>query len=95
MVAAVPRHGTDGNDHPVDVPRLAARLDVAGAFVQQPIRWLRAITDYRVTITVGPNFSLDLCANALIDDEAMDLDLSSVKELYCGAEPIHTDTPSF
>jgi len=30
-------------------------------FVQQPLRWLQAITDYRVSITVGPNFSLDMC----------------------------------
>ena len=32
-------------------------------FVQAPRRWLEAITDYRVTITVGPNFSLDLCSD--------------------------------
>jgi acyl-CoA synthetase (AMP-forming)/AMP-acid ligase II len=61
-------------------------------FVQQPIRYLKAISDYGVSITVGPNFSLDLCADALSDDEAKDLDLSTVRELYCGAEPIRTDT---
>ena len=61
-------------------------------FVQQPIRWLQAISDYRVSITVGPNFSLDLCADALSDNDGKDLDLSTVKELYCGAEPIRTDT---
>jgi acyl-CoA synthetase (AMP-forming)/AMP-acid ligase II len=61
-------------------------------FVQQPRRWLKAITDYRVSITVGPNFSLDLCADALRDDGAEDLDLSTVRELYCGAEPIFADT---
>jgi acyl-CoA synthetase (AMP-forming)/AMP-acid ligase II len=61
-------------------------------FVQQPRRWLQAITDYRVSITVGPNFSLDLCADALADKDFGDLDLSTVKELYCGAEPIHAET---
>jgi acyl-CoA synthetase (AMP-forming)/AMP-acid ligase II len=61
-------------------------------FIQQPRRWLKAITDYRVSTTVGPNFSLDLCADAVIDDDAEDLDLSTVKQLYCGAEPIHADT---
>ncbi len=61
-------------------------------FVQEPRRWLQAITDYKVSITVGPNFSLDLCADALADNEVDDLDLSTVKELYCGAEPIHADT---
>jgi acyl-CoA synthetase (AMP-forming)/AMP-acid ligase II len=64
-------------------------------FIQSPLRWLRAITDYRVTITVGPNFSLDLCSDALNDKDitdTADLDLSTVKELYCGAEPISADT---
>jgi acyl-CoA synthetase (AMP-forming)/AMP-acid ligase II len=61
-------------------------------FIQQPRRWLEAINDYGVTITVGPNFSLDLCAQALKDDETNDLDLSTVRELYCGAEPISADT---
>jgi acyl-CoA synthetase (AMP-forming)/AMP-acid ligase II len=61
-------------------------------FVQQPRRWLQAISDYRVMTTVGPNFSLDLCAQALNDEAANDLDLSSVRQLYCGAEPIHADT---
>jgi acyl-CoA synthetase (AMP-forming)/AMP-acid ligase II len=60
-------------------------------FVQEPRRWLKAITDYRVTITVGPNFSLDLCADAARDESA-DLDLSTVRELYCGAEPISVAT---
>jgi acyl-CoA synthetase (AMP-forming)/AMP-acid ligase II len=61
-------------------------------FIQQPRRWLQAITEYRVSITVGPNFSLDLCADALGDEQTADLDLSTVKELYCGAEPISADT---
>ena len=61
-------------------------------FVQSPRRWLEAITDYKVTIAVGPNFSLDMCADALSDDEAKDLDLSTLQRLYCGAEPISVDT---
>jgi acyl-CoA synthetase (AMP-forming)/AMP-acid ligase II len=61
-------------------------------FVQQPRRWLQAISDYRVMTTVGPNFSLDLCAEVLIDEEIDGLDLSSVQQLYCGAEPIHAET---
>ena len=34
-------------------------------FMQQPRRWLEAITAYRVSITVGPNFSLDAAVEAL------------------------------
>jgi acyl-CoA synthetase (AMP-forming)/AMP-acid ligase II len=55
-------------------------------FIQEPRRWLQVITDFGVTTTVGPNFSLDLCTSALSGDPG--LDLSSVNELYCGAEPV-------
>jgi acyl-CoA synthetase (AMP-forming)/AMP-acid ligase II len=61
-------------------------------FVQSPRRWLEAITDYKVTITVGPNFSLDMCADVLADEEGWGLDLSSLERLYCGAEPINVET---
>ena len=92
MVAALSRHGTDGNDHHVDVPGCAAGPDVADALRSDPRRWLKAITDYRVTITVGPNFSLDMCSDVLAGGDNTDLDLSTVKRLYCGAEPISADT---
>ncbi|WP_158240378.1 fatty acyl-AMP ligase [Mycobacterium hubeiense] len=61
-------------------------------FVQQPLRWLQAIDDYGVSITVGPNFSLALCAEALCDEAVGELDLSTVRQWYCGAEPISADT---
>jgi acyl-CoA synthetase (AMP-forming)/AMP-acid ligase II len=61
-------------------------------FVQDPRRWLKAITDYRASVTVGPNFALDLCADVVMREETEDLDLSTVKELFCGAEPIHAGT---
>ena len=61
-------------------------------FVQSPRRWLEAITDYRATIVVGPNFSLDLCSAALSAEDATGLDLSTVQRFYCGAEPISADT---
>jgi acyl-CoA synthetase (AMP-forming)/AMP-acid ligase II len=61
-------------------------------FVQDPLRWLKAISDYGVSITVGPNFSLDMCSDALSKTEIGDLDLSTVERLYCGAEPISTET---
>lgn len=61
-------------------------------FVQQPLRWLKAISDYKVTTTAGPNFSLDLCSDALTNENTTDLDLSAVEQLYCGAEPVSADT---
>jgi acyl-CoA synthetase (AMP-forming)/AMP-acid ligase II len=61
-------------------------------FIQQPLRWLKAISDYGVTIAVGPNFSLDLCSDALGGEDTEGLDLSTIQRMYCGAEPISADT---
>jgi acyl-CoA synthetase (AMP-forming)/AMP-acid ligase II len=61
-------------------------------FVQSPRRWLEAITHYKVTITVGPNFSLDMCSDVLAGGDNTELDLSTLERLYCGAEPISVDT---
>lgn len=57
-------------------------------FVQQPYRWLKAITDYGVTISVAPNFALDMCVDTITDDEVQTLDLRTLDQLYCGAEPV-------
>lgn len=57
-------------------------------FVQNPVRWLRAVDRYRVTVTVAPNFALDLCTRAIDEESLAGLDLSSLTELFCGAEPI-------
>jgi acyl-CoA synthetase (AMP-forming)/AMP-acid ligase II len=61
-------------------------------FVQQPYRWLKAITDYGVTISVAPNFALDMCVDTVTDEEIQSLDLSALRQLYCGAEPVRKAT---
>jgi len=60
----------------------------AAHFVQSPVRWLRTIHRYGVTVTVAPNFALDLCTRAIADEDLAGIDLSTVTELFCGAEPI-------
>ncbi len=62
------------------------------AFLQKPVRWLRAITRYRVTISGGPNFAYDLCAQKVTDEEMHGLDLSSWDVAFNGAEPIRAAT---
>ena len=57
-------------------------------FVQQPYRWLKAISEYGVTISVSPNFALDMCVETITDEELQTLDLSTLRQLYCGAEPV-------
>ncbi|MFI0820102.1 AMP-binding protein [Streptomyces sp. NPDC021098] len=61
-------------------------------FVQQPARWLRAITEHRVTITVAPNFAFQLCADAVDEEDLAGVDLSSLRHVFCGSEPIVLDT---
>ncbi len=62
------------------------------AFLQKPVRWLRAITRYRATVSGGPNFAYDLCAQKITDEELEGLDLSSWQVAFNGAEPIRPAT---
>jgi len=57
-------------------------------FVQSPYRWLKAISQYRVTTSVAPNFALDLCVDSISDEEVATLDLSCLRQVFCGAEPV-------
>jgi len=62
------------------------------AFLQRPLRWLEAISHYRVTISGGPNFAYDLCVRKATPEQVAALDLSSWKLAFNGAEPIRADT---
>ena len=62
------------------------------AFLQKPVRWLKAISKYRGTHGGGPNFAFDLCVNGISGEEKQGIDLSSMDTLYCGAEPIRKTT---
>ncbi|WP_413805554.1 fatty acyl-AMP ligase [Streptomyces sp. OE57] len=62
------------------------------AFIQQPVRWLRALTAHRATHTVSPNFGLDLCVNRVAGRHREGLDLSSLRCLVNGSEPVRATT---
>ncbi|MEO1506831.1 MAG: beta-ketoacyl synthase N-terminal-like domain-containing protein [Cyanobacteria bacterium J06633_23] len=62
------------------------------AFLQQPIRWLQAITKFQADINGGPNFAYELCLSRIKPEALLDLDLSSWNVAFCGAEPIRADT---
>jgi acyl transferase domain-containing protein/acyl-CoA synthetase (AMP-forming)/AMP-acid ligase II/acyl carrier protein len=61
-------------------------------FLQRPIRWLNAVTRYKATTMVAPNFAYDLCVEKISAEQRESLDLSSVKVALCGAEPVRPDT---
>jgi acyl-CoA synthetase (AMP-forming)/AMP-acid ligase II len=58
------------------------------SFLRRPIRWLQAIDRYRATITVAPNFSYELLARRVSDDDLSGLDLSTLRVALNGAEPV-------
>ena len=62
------------------------------AFLQSPIRWLRAISKYRGVGTTAPNFAYDLCVTGTTPGQREGLDLSSWVGAWNGAEPIRADT---
>ena len=61
-------------------------------FLQKPVRWLRAISDYKADISGGPNFAYDLCVNKVTPEEARRLDLSSWTLAFNGSEAIRAET---
>ncbi|MEU7139641.1 fatty acyl-AMP ligase [Nocardia sp. NPDC046473] len=60
-------------------------------FAKRPIRWLRAVSDYRAGITGGPNFGLALSVSATTPQERAGLDLSGLDMLLNGSEPIRPE----
>ncbi|MGB3292557.1 MAG: type I polyketide synthase [Phormidesmis sp.] len=62
------------------------------AFLQKPLRWLQAISDYGATTSGGPNFAYDLCLKKIKPDQLDNIDLSTWKVAFTGAEPIRSET---
>ncbi len=62
------------------------------AFLENPIRWLQAISRYKGTTSGGPNFSYDLCIRKITAEQRESLDLSSWNIAFNGAEPIRAET---
>ena len=61
-------------------------------FLARPARWLWAVHEQRGTLTAGPNFAFELCLRKIDDAELEGLDLSCVRMLFNGAEPVHAST---
>ena len=62
------------------------------SFLQRPIRWLRAISNYKATHSAAPNFAYELCLRKIKPEERENLDLSSWIAAVNGAEPIRKET---
>jgi acyl carrier protein len=62
------------------------------AFLARPVRWLRAVSAHRATISAAPNFAFEICASRIDDRELAGLDLSSWRWAFNGAEAVSADT---
>lgn len=60
------------------------------AFIQKPVRWLKAISTFSATASGGPNFAYQQCVDKVSD--LSDLDLSSWVYAFNGSEPINPNT---
>ncbi len=62
------------------------------AFLQRPLNWLRAISDYRAEVSGGPNFGYELCVSRYRAEAMEGIDLSSWRVAVNGAEPVRDGT---
>jgi acyl-CoA synthetase (AMP-forming)/AMP-acid ligase II/acyl carrier protein len=62
------------------------------AFLQKPLRWLQAISQYGATTSGGPNFAYDLCVQKTTPEQRQALDLSHWRLAFSGAEPVRPET---
>ncbi len=62
------------------------------AFLEKPVRWLKAISEYRAATSGGPNFAYDLCVRKVTAEQKRDLDLSAWTLAFNGSEPVRHAT---
>ncbi|PCE30711.1 fatty acyl-AMP ligase [Burkholderia ubonensis] len=61
-------------------------------FLKRPLRWLRAIAQWRGVSAGGPDFAYRLCVERIAPEHMAGLDLSSWRVAFSGAEPVRAAT---
>ncbi|MBJ6765521.1 SDR family NAD(P)-dependent oxidoreductase [Myxococcaceae bacterium JPH2] len=69
----------------VGVPQVLVARD---HILAEPLRWLDLLTEFRGTFSWAPNFAYGLVADRLERGERRSWDLSHVRTLMCGGEPV-------
>ena len=62
------------------------------SFLARPQSWLWAMHRFRATISAAPNFAFERCVDKIDDADLVGLDLSSLRYLANGAEPVSVQT---
>jgi fatty acid CoA ligase FadD32 len=78
---------------PIETGNRAVFIDPA-AFLMRPVRWLELVARSVGAISAAPNFAYEYCAARIGEDDIAALDLSGVRALINGAEPVRPGTLS-
>ncbi len=62
------------------------------SFLQRPLTWLRAVSDFKAEVAGGPNFAFDLCVSRFRPAQMEGVDLSGWRVAFNGAEPVRAET---
>ncbi|MDR1992962.1 MAG: thioester reductase domain-containing protein [Nitrososphaerota archaeon] len=79
FLAIVAKHGTS-----YFIPTLQ--------FLQKPTTWIKAMSDFKINITVAPNSAYDICTKLITKKDAKKYDLSHVTLLVNGSEFVFSHT---
>jgi amino acid adenylation domain-containing protein len=71
---------------------IPAILMTPNFFIEKPARWLEIISRYRATVSGAPNFAFQLCVDRARSSQLLDVDLSSWRVAFSGAEPVRKET---
>lgn len=58
-------------------------------FIKSPYKWLKKVSDLKVSIINSPNSGYHSCLNNISDDDIKTLDLSAIRAAMSGAEPVN------
>lgn len=62
------------------------------SFVRNPMVWLQAVSDHKATLTPTPTFAMNLIGRRASSDQIKQLDLSSLRCMWVGAEPVFVES---
>ncbi len=61
-------------------------------FLENPKLWIKMLSDYKLTLTVGPGSAFDACTRIFTEEEAAQYDLSNTTHLMNGSEFVSPET---
>jgi len=95
LVGWLPFHHSFGLSVQVLLPvylGASAVLTSTAQFQRHPIFWLQLISKHRATASAAANFAFGLCTQFATDQQVAELDLSSLRVISNGSEPVRTET---